>query len=96
MEQEITEVIKNLFTENKNSEELRLQRLQANTEIIEIIAKYIKENPNQRFIQALWNLDIVNKMDRYNEEPMITIKRIKHRLEQSQQIKKNINPNTEI
>lgn len=90
MEQQIIEIIKNTTLKKENSEQFDNERIIANTEILQIVAQYIKENPKQRFIQALWNLDIINKMDRYNEEPMITLKRIKHRLEQTEQIKRNI------
>lgn len=76
---------------NKNIQEQIDKRYPSNIQIIKEIIKYIKENKNQRFIQALWNLDIINTTDRYNEESTITLKRIQHKLEQDKRLKENIN-----
>ena len=61
--------------------------LQKNEIIIETIQKYLKDNPNIRFIQALWNLGIITAEnsvteglvieDRYNEKSSTTIDRMK-------------------
>lgn len=76
---------------NKNIQEQIDKRYPSNIQIIKEIIKYIKENKNQRFIQALWNLDIINTTDRYSEESTITLKRIQHKLEQDKRLKENIN-----
>ena len=61
--------------------------LQENEIILAAIQKYLKDNPNIRFIQALWNLGIITAEnsvtgglvieDRYNEKSSTTIDRIK-------------------
>ena len=61
--------------------------LQENEIILATIQKYLKNNPNIRFIQALWNLGIITAEnsvteglvieDRYNEKSSTTIDRIK-------------------
>ena len=61
--------------------------LQENEIILATIQKYLKDNPNIRFIQALWNLGIITTEnsvtgglvieDRYNEKSSTTIDRIK-------------------
>lgn len=65
-------------------------RLETNQQILRLLSQYINENPHQRFIQVLWNLDIVNGADRFAEEPQITLKKIEHRLEQQKQMKERI------
>ena len=60
-----------------------MTRYEANKKILEILSKYIENNPEQRFIQILWNLDLINIgnseliEDRYNEEPEITLNKLK-------------------
>ena len=61
--------------------------LQENEIILATIQKYLKDNPNIRFIQALWNLGIITAEnsvteglvieDRYNEISSTTIDRMK-------------------
>ena len=61
--------------------------LQENEIILATIQKYLKDNPNIRFIQALWNLGIITAEnsvtgrlvieDRYNEKSSTTINRMK-------------------
>ena len=61
--------------------------LQENEIILATIQKYLKDNPNIRFIQALWNLGIITTEnsvtgglvieDRYNEKSSTTINRMK-------------------
>ena len=61
--------------------------LQENEIILAAIQKYLKDNPNIRFIQALWNLGIITAEnsvtgglvieDRYNEKSSTTIDRMK-------------------
>lgn len=61
--------------------------LQENEIILVTIQNYLKNNPNIRFIQALWNLGIITAEnsvtgglvieDRYNEKSSTTINRMK-------------------
>lgn len=61
--------------------------LQENEIILATIQNYLKNNPNIRFIQALWNLGIITAEnsvtgglvieDRYNEKSSTTIDRMK-------------------
>ena len=61
--------------------------LQENEIILSVIQNYLKNNPNIRFIQALWNLGIITAEnsvtgglvieDRYNEKSSTTIDRMK-------------------
>ena len=64
-------------------EELKLQhdsqvknRQTNNRKILKYLSDYIEKHPELRFIQILWNLNIVDNTDRYAEEPDITIKHI--------------------
>ncbi|MBR5598403.1 MAG: hypothetical protein IKW39_00015 [Alphaproteobacteria bacterium] len=60
-----------------------MTRYEANKKILEILLKYIENNPEQRFIQILWNLDLINIgnseliEDRYNEESETTLNKLK-------------------
>ena len=61
--------------------------LQENEIILSVIQNYLKNNPNIRFIQALWNLGIITAEnsvtgglvieDRYNEKSSTTLDRMK-------------------
>ena len=59
-------------------------RYENNVKILKYIAKYIDNNPQQRFIQILWNLGIINRNeydsinieDKYYEESEITLKKL--------------------
>ena len=60
-----------------------MTRYDANKKILEILSKYIENNPEQRFIQILWNLKLLNIYnselieDRYNEESETTLNKLK-------------------
>lgn len=60
-----------------------MTRYEANKKILEILSKYIENNPEQRFIQILWNLELINICnselieDRYNEESEITLSNLR-------------------
>ena len=64
-----------------------MSRQKENEIILSVIQNYLKNNPNIRFIQALWNLGIITAEnsitggliieDRYYEEPFTTINRMK-------------------
>ena len=68
-----------------------MNRIEANKQIIKKLEEFINNNPNMRFIQALWALNIINAKpvynkelgyheqkieDRFYEEPSETLKRI--------------------
>lgn len=66
-----------------------MNRIEANNKLLEILKETLCKNPELRFIQALWNLkiiddkiiegnghDIVVPVDRFYEEPAETLKRI--------------------
>lgn len=60
-----------------------MTRYEANKKILEILSKYIENNTEQRFIQILWNLELINIYnselieDRYNEESETTLNKLK-------------------
>lgn len=68
---------------------MELTRYKDNVQIIRKLAKYIDENPQERFIQALWNVGLINNLpqndinnipvieDRYHEEPHTTLERMR-------------------
>lgn len=97
-ENNISEMIENYIKEmgekykiqKENSEEFDRQRYNTNLQIIDTILNYTIQNPKQRFIQILWNLDVVNNADRYNEEPQITLKRINSRLQTMKEMKQKL------
>ena len=52
------------------------ERKENNLKILKKLESYLNEYPDIRFIQALWSLHIVDELDRFYEEPSITIKRM--------------------
>jgi hypothetical protein len=65
----------------------KVNRLWYNLRILGILIKFLKKNPDIRFIQALYALQIiqwiyikegqVTAVDKFNEEPDITLKNLK-------------------
>lgn len=66
-----------------------MNRKEGNEKLLQLLKDYLEANPDIRFIQALWNLkiiddkiiegnghDIVVPVDRFYEEPSETLKRI--------------------
>lgn len=66
-----------------------MNRKEGNEKLLQLLKDYLEANPDIRFIQALWNLniiddkiiegnghDIVVLVDRFYEEPDETLKRI--------------------
>lgn len=52
------------------------ERKENNLKILKRLESYLNKYPDTRFIQALWSLHIVDGLDRFYEEPSITIKRM--------------------
>ena len=100
MEKEIqntSENISSIFNTNTNkSKEYDRQRYENNKQILEILKNSIEENKNLRFVQILWMLNIVDNIDRFYEEPWVTIKRISNTIERNNKIKENINSKENI
>ena len=74
----------------KKHNELCAQRQTTNIEIAKLLLDYLERNPHERFIQALWNLNIVDKSDRFSEESVITLSKIKRQLEMHEEMKRNM------
>lgn len=70
-----------------------MNRYENNKNILKEIEKYIDKYPQERFIQILWNMGIINSIsnnddkyvndieDRYYEESNITLQKIKNMLD---------------
>ena len=52
-------------------------RAKYNQECLTLLAQYLEAHPELRFIQALWALIIVDREDRFYEEPSVTLEKIK-------------------
>lgn len=66
-----------------------MNRKEENEKLLKVLADYLENNPDIRFIQALWALDIIDRevadssgfetsfiVDRFYEEPDKTLERI--------------------
>lgn len=59
-----------------------MNRKEENEKLLKILKDYLEANPDIRFIQALWNLKLIDSkigegiIDRFYEEPSETLKRI--------------------
>lgn len=65
-----------------------MNRKESNERLLKMLKDYLEANPDIRFIQALWNLHIIDRepiwnpgeinppIDRFYEEPDDTLKRI--------------------
>ena len=56
------------------------ERNKYNTECMNKLLKFLEENPDLRFIQALWALNIISNEDRFYEEPDVTLEKIQEAL----------------
>ena len=61
---------------------MTIKRINYNIEILETLKDYLLANPNIRFCQALYNLKIVDKQDRFLEESGRTLSRVRLALEE--------------
>lgn len=53
-------------------------RLEYNLKILDLLRDFLKNNPEIRFIQALWILNIISKEDRFYEESKETLKNLRN------------------
>ena len=54
-------------------------RFECNKLIISELSEFLKDNPDIRFGQALWILDILDdNIDSFNEEPLDMLNRLSH------------------
>lgn len=60
------------------------KRDRCNIELLETIKDYLLANPSQRFCQALYNLKVVDKVDRFYEESQKTLERVRVNLEEDE------------
>jgi hypothetical protein len=56
---------------------MTIKRINYNVEILETLKDFLLKNPNIRFCQALYILKIVDKEDRFSEEPSRTLSRVR-------------------
>ena len=72
-----------------------INRKQYNLEILNKLQEFLQKNPDFRFIQALWALDIIDRdennliIDRFYEEPNITLEKVDKRFAEFKGNKKN-------
>lgn len=52
------------------------ERIEANQKLLEVLTETLCKYPDLRFIQALWDLGIINSKDLYYEESKNTLKRV--------------------
>lgn len=64
---------------------MTIKRINYNIEILETLKDYLLANPNVRFCQALYNLKIVDKQDRFLEESGRTLSRVRLALEEDEE-----------
>ena len=64
------------ITADKTINAFDLERQKCNLEILGKLESFLKEHPDFRFIQALWALNIVDKEDRFYEEPGKTLDKV--------------------
>lgn len=57
----------------------------ANEALLHLLSSYLKKHPELRFIQALWNLNIVNKEDRFYENSPQTLMKVMTELKKGKQ-----------
>lgn len=80
-----------------------MTRLESNLKILDIVAKYIKANPDQRFCQVLCNLGLpyigttvvngsVQHVDKFYEESDKTLEGVKQAMPQYPQVNYQWNP----
>lgn len=56
------------------------KHLETNMMILHALEKAVQANPDLRFIQLLWAVNVVNTEDRFYEESEVTLDKIMKRL----------------
>jgi hypothetical protein len=51
-------------------------------EVLKLLEDYLLMYPQTRFCQALYNLDIIDKEDRFYEQSSITLARVRRNLDE--------------
>lgn len=57
-----------------------MNRLEANRELLKLVSTVVEIYPDWRFQQVLWNMSITDGTDKFYEEPVDTLKRVKKHL----------------
>ena len=57
-----------------------MNRLEANRELLKLVSTVVEMYPDWRFQQVLWNMSIVDGTDKFYEEPVDTLKRVREHL----------------
>lgn len=58
--------------------ELIEERKAANQLLVNGLRRYFKQYADMRFIQGLWDLQLVSKEDKFYEEPVVTLEKLNH------------------
>ena len=58
--------------------ELTEDRKAANRLLVDGLRRYFEQNADMRFIQGLWDLQIVSDEDKFYEEPVVTLEKLNH------------------
>jgi hypothetical protein len=64
---------------------MTFKRENYNVQILEELREYLLKNPSIRFCQALYNLKIVDKEDRFYEESSKTLNRVRLTIEDDEE-----------
>lgn len=76
-----------------DKEELQKQRNKYNRNLLQVLKKYLRENPQLRFTQALHVLSIIDSCDRFHEEPKVTYTRVLNTLQRQKEMKLRMEQN---
>lgn len=57
-----------------------MNRLEANRELLKLVSTVVEMYPDWRFQQVLWNMSIADGTDKFYEEPVDTLKRVREHL----------------
>lgn len=65
-----------MFKQSASKKDKTMTRQEYNRKILEKISKEVENNPDFRFIQLLWKMNIVNHEDKFYEESKETYSNI--------------------
>ena len=57
-----------------------MNRLEANRELLKLVSTVVEIYPDWRFQQVLWNMSITDGTDKFYEEPVDRLKRVREHL----------------